>query len=174
MPAHRVPNELKELRGNPGKRPLPTPEGHVPAADPAQPPALPDTLQPDGAGSKAWWMIWQHATVWVSPATDMGLVVRYCELLDDRERYRSTDWTQVEPDPSKRAKLILRAGSDLLKLESTLLAMEAKLGLTPADRSKIGKATVEAASTAQKMQKRASGPRKKEGVSADAPKVAEP
>ncbi len=75
------PTEQKRLLGNPGKRPLPEPVTTLPAA-PTEIPAPPRGLRK--AGKEAWVRLWSVAHAWLSLKTDWAVLVRLCELHDER------------------------------------------------------------------------------------------
>ena len=134
-----MPNEQKRLLGNPGRRPIPEPVAWL---EPAQGiPAPPDHLELEG--QQVWLRLWSHAHAWLSPSTDLALLERYCTATDDRQRLRAVIETEgLMTTTGKGTPAVHPAWRSLRELERDLLAMEAKLGLTPQDRTKLGLAEV--------------------------------
>ncbi len=145
MPARIVPNEIKRAKGNPGHRALPTPVAFLPRATDI-PPEPGELTQ---LGSETWTRIWMNCRAWISPITDLAIMTRYIETLELRELVKE-DVVEGE------AKV-----SDLLRVDASLLQLEARLGLTPADRSRLGKAEIERETAVQKLRTRSTGPRSK-------------
>jgi len=139
------PNEKKRARGNPGKRPLPTPIAFLAAATTVPP--VPEQLAEHGRA--VWDRVWTAGQAWIAPATDIELMTRYCEMIDLRDAVRED---------------VLAGDKDVMKLvavENLLDKMEAKLALNPADRSRVGKAEVERESAVQRLMGAKQGPRGK-------------
>lgn len=75
------PIEQKRLLGNPGKRKLVEPAITLPAV----PVATPDP--PRGLrrhGKEVWIRLWSAGAAWLSPDTDRDILIRLCQLHDER------------------------------------------------------------------------------------------
>ena len=124
------PTELKRALGNPGKRPLPDPQTIV--ALPAIT-SIPETSRPLGSYGKQFWdRVWQMGSSWISSNTDYETMLMTAEMIDERWNLR----VKVMTDGQPRDRRALR---DLDRAIQTQLA---SLGLTPADRSRLGVAEV--------------------------------
>jgi hypothetical protein len=124
------PVELKRALGNPGKRALPDQKTIV--ALPAIT-AIPETSRPLGSYGKQFWdRVWQMGSSWISSNTDYETMLMTAEMIDERWNLR----VKVMTDGQPRDRRALR---DLDRAIQTQLA---SLGLTPADRSRLGVAEV--------------------------------
>jgi phage terminase small subunit len=132
MPNPPKPTERKRKTGNPGKRPLPAIASVItlPMAE-----VIPEPPRPLGPeGTKLWNRVWDNGKTWISPVSDIELVLLMCESMDERTQLRLTvlrgsDW---------RDRVALRS------LESQLVTMISALGMNPTDRSRLGVAEVTA------------------------------
>lgn len=128
----RPPKPLEEKRrtGNPGKRALPSKEAVIalPAAE-----MTPEPSRPLGKYGLAFWeRVWQFGVNWISPSTDYEVMLMTAELIDERWNLR----VKVMTEGQARDRRALR---DLERLIDSHLS---QLGLTPADRSRLGYAEV--------------------------------
>lgn len=128
----RPPKPIEEKRrtGNPGKRALPSKEVVValPAAE-----TIPEPSRPLGKHGLAFWdRVWQFGINWISPSTDFEVMLMTAELIDERWNLR----IKVMTEGQARDRRALR---DLERLIDSHLS---QLGLTPADRSRLGYAEV--------------------------------
>lgn len=141
-----VPIERKRSRGNPGKRALPAPEATISVSriDPEPPAQL-------GERGAALYRVVRQAAPWVG-ASDAPLLVDLCELYDRREELKAlidadgyvlmtnTGYAYLNP-----------AAGHLAQLDKTAHKLFTLLGLTPADRSRLGLAEVKAASKLEQL-----------------------
>lgn len=124
------PVELKRVTGNPGKRKLPN-EGEIvilPAATSTPEPARPLMKY----GREVWDTVWQVGVNWISPNTDLELLLMTCEMVDERWNLRVK---VMQTDDSK-----MRRG--LRELDRLIIGNLSLLGFTPTDRSRLGWAEV--------------------------------
>ena len=136
------PVEVKRALGNPGKRPLPDVRvvEVLPAAS-----SVPAPSRPLGAdGFELWHRIWLAGLSWISPQTDVELLLMTCESLDERAFLME----QVAESREAKDRRALRA------LNSEIVSNLSLLGFTPADRSRLGVAEVKAKSRLEEMQAR--------------------
>ena len=131
MPNPPKPNELKRKIGNPGKRPLPELRNVVALPMATQPPIPPRPLGPEGL--KLWNRIWDEGKSWISPASDLEMVILLCESMDERTQLR----LQVLKGSDWRDRVALRS------LESQIVSMLSSIGFDPISRSKLGVAEVQ-------------------------------
>lgn len=131
----RPPKPIEEKRrlGNPGKRALPSASEVVPleAAN-----GIPEPLRPLGKmGLEFWERTWQVGMNWISPKADIELMMMTAEMIDERTILRTLVFQDRNADRPK-----LRAG--LRELEKQIQSNLALLGLSPADRARLGLAEV--------------------------------
>ena len=138
------PIEQKRLTGNPGKRTLPDQKELVllPSAYAIPEPAR--KLFPPGL--ELWERIWGMGQTWISPRTDVDLLLMTCELLDERSQLRAQVMNNNRPDERKA----------LRDLDRQLVANLSLLGFTPTDRSRLGVAEVKRQSKLEELRSRAS------------------
>jgi hypothetical protein len=133
------PVEQKRLTGNPGKRKLPN-ENAVVLLPQAQ--TIPEPLRPLlKYGRTVWDTIWQVGVNWISPNTDIELLLMTCEMIDERWNLR------VKVMQSDDAKM--RRG--LRELDRLIIGNLSLLGFTPADRSRLGWAEVKTQSKLEQI-----------------------
>jgi hypothetical protein len=124
------PVEQKRLTGNPGKRKLPN-EGEIvllPAALEAPEPSRPLMKY----GREVWDTVWKVGVNWISPNTEVELLLMTCEMVDERWNLRVK---VMQTDDAK-----LRRG--LRELDRIIIGNLSLLGFTPADRTRLGWAEV--------------------------------
>jgi phage terminase small subunit len=131
MPNPPKPNELKRKIGNPGKRPLPELKNVVALPMATEPPPPPRPLGPEGL--KLWNRIWDEGKSWISPASDLEMVILLCESMDERTALR----LQVLKGSDWRDRVALRS------LESQIVSMLSAIGFDPVSRTKLGVAEVQ-------------------------------
>ena len=165
MPAGRPPKpiELKERRGNPGKRPLPKPVEVLPSTfeapdqDPKVPP-IPITL--DAPGRRYWAVVW-NAGPWLNSRLDPVAVERVCHLVDEIAAYEReiasyglfTDAPIVTPlgEVVGMKRVPNPATKELRAAEKQLASWLAVLGFDPAARSRLGLAEVKTKSKLEEL-----------------------
>jgi len=133
------PVEQKRLLGNPGHRPLPD-QDMV-----AIIPAITEKPEPDRPlgkpGREMWDRVWDTGATWISPSTDIELLLITCELVDER-------W-------SLRAKVLQTEDRQLRRqlhdLTRIIIGNLSLLGFTPTDRSRMGVAEVKTQSKLEEM-----------------------
>lgn len=124
------PIEQKRKLGNPGRRPLPE-QGELEileaASDIPEPPR--PLLEP---GRKLWERVWGAGIGWISPTTDIELLLMTCEMVDERWNLRIK---VMQTDNMQMARRL----DNLSRIIGANLSM---LGFTPSDRSRLGLAEV--------------------------------
>lgn len=132
MPAGRPPKpiEQKKKLGNPGRRPLPEDSElqHLPRAYEVPEPPRP-LLQP---GRELWDRIWELGADWISPHTDLEILLLTCEMIDERWNLRIKAMQDQD----------LSIGRRVDRLQGQIVENLSLLGLTPADRTRLGVARV--------------------------------
>lgn len=141
-----VPAERKRKLGNPGKRDLPALASVAPVA-PVQTVA-PDHLGPEGR--EAWDSV-VRGCVWLAETDHLTLKLA-CEKIDRREHFARL---LAESDPVLFTDKAYAYANPLVGMLSTIETEIAKLfaalGLTPADRTRMGVAEVKAKNAFEEM-----------------------
>ena len=133
------PIEQKRLIGNPGKRPLPAESATI-----ALPGGYVEPLRPLGeAGRNLWDAIYRKGELWISSRTDTEFLQMVCEQQD--RRLWLMERAQADPEN-------WRLFRQLHDLEVMIANNMGRLGLTPADRTKLGYAEVKARSKLEQLQ----------------------
>lgn len=140
-----TPIEKKRQLGNPGKRALPDISSTHAIAPLSLPP---DTLGP--LGLTAWHEI-HSAAPWLGESDRESLAL-YCEKSERRaemvEKLQNTDFVLLTDKGYAYANPLVGMISTIETEMTKLLSL---IGLTPADRSRLGLAEVKAASTLEKL-----------------------
>jgi hypothetical protein len=133
------PVELKRIQGNPGKRALPN-EGELillPASD-----GIPESARPLlKYGQEMWDRIWSMGNSWISPTTDIELVLMTAEMVDERWNLRVKVMSSEDPK--------LRRG--LRELDKMIVSNLSLLGFSPVDRMRLGVAEVKKQSKLEEL-----------------------
>lgn len=136
------PTEQKRLAGNPGKRALPK-QGEMVLLQGSF--GIPEPHRPLlSAGKQLWERVWAMGQNWLSPDTDVDLLLMTCELLDERWNLRIQVMQNNRPDERKA----------LRELDRQLVANLSLLGFTPTDRSRLGVAEVKRQSKLEELRAR--------------------
>jgi len=140
-----TPIEKKRALGNPGKRALPD-IGETHAISPIG--VAPAELGEHGR--EAWDQLTRSAP-WLGES-DRALVVQFCDKADRRaelvEKLKATDYVLLTDKGYAYANPMVGMISTI---ESEMVKMMSLLGLTPADRARLGLAEVKAQSTLEKL-----------------------
>lgn len=135
------PIEQKRKLGNPGKRPLPD-EAELEILAPAS--SMPEPARPLlEPGKKLWERVWGAGIGWISPETDIELLLMTCEMVDERWNLRIK---VMQTDNMQMARRL----DNLSRIIASNLSM---LGFTPADRARLGLAEVARRSRLAELQK---------------------
>jgi P27 family predicted phage terminase small subunit len=143
-----TPIEKRRIMGNPSKRALPEATTSLPlATETPKPPA-----HLGKTGVEVWNSIWTYARAWLSPTTDIGLIVRYCEAWDERAAHRAQLVEDGYYDTDAKGKVIPHpAISRLRALDDQLTRWAGLMGMTPADRARLGFAEVKRVSKLEQL-----------------------
>lgn len=133
------PTELKRLQGNPGKRALPKETEMIllPAADGIPEPSRPLLKY----GQEMWDRIWGMGNSWISPTSDIELVLMTAEMVDERWNLRVKVMGSEDPK--------LRRG--LRELDKMIVSNLSLLGFSPTDRMRLGVAEVKKQSKLEEL-----------------------
>ena len=122
------PIEQKMLQGTFRQDRLPS--NPIAIQAPSEPPAPPMGLS--AGGMEFWAIAWQVG--WISPASDKPLAVIIAEQITERDVLRQRVIENNDP----------RERTGLRELEKQLVTNLGQLGFSPAERSRLGLATVKA------------------------------
>jgi len=135
------PLEVKRALGNPGKRALPKSAETVALSagrvEPHQP--------LDWAGMLLWNRVFNVGQTWISPQSDVELLLLTCKQLD-RQIVLEQKFVEKPDD--------YHVHRQLLDLESQIVSNLGKLGLTVDARSKLGLAEIKAETKMEQLRKR--------------------
>lgn len=141
MPAGRPtkPIEQKRLTGNPGKRALPEQSAImlIPQATQTPEPARPLLKY----GQELWNRVWESGINWISPNTDLELLLMTCEMIDERWNLRVRVMTDNNPKDRR----------GLREIDKQIVSNLGLLGFTPSDRSRLGVAEVKKMSKLEEL-----------------------
>lgn len=134
-----MPVEQKRALGNPGHRPIKdlSEVTFIEGADETPEPPRPLAKY----GTELWDKVWGAGINWISPTTDMELLLITCEMVDERWNLRAE--VLKSDDNRKRRQL-----HDLTRMIIGNLSL---LGFTPTDRSRLGLAEVKAKSKLEEL-----------------------
>ena len=142
------PAELKRLQGNPGGRKLPErAEPIFVSTDIPKPPAY---LRQEGR--ELWQLIWRNCAHWLNPITDRGIILRYCEFIDERDAIREViahegSVSRGYNDQPRPHPLFNRLGV----IERQMTQLEDRLGLNPSERGRMGHTEVKTEGVLEKL-----------------------
>lgn len=134
-----VPTEVKRLTGNPGKRALPSESTVmlIPQATVAPEPARPLLKY----GRELWDRVWDSGIAWISPNSDIEILLMTCEMVDERWNLRVRVMTDNNPKDRR----------GLRELEKSIYSNLSLLGFTPTDRTRLGVAEVKKMSKLEEL-----------------------
>jgi P27 family predicted phage terminase small subunit len=135
------PVEQKRALGNPGKQKLPN-TAEIAALEPLDD-SVPAHLGPDGR--ELWQGVTAAASRWLAPSDSLALLM-LCELYDRRTEYKKcmTDYGTLIQRPNDGHLVANPAAQLLIQTEKQITDLASVLGLTPADRTRMGLAEVKA------------------------------
>jgi len=142
------PIEQKRALGNPGRRPLPQEGSLVLLPSMYEIPEPPRPLVTEAAKA-LWTRTWSMGQTWLSPQTDIELLLMTCEMVDERWNLRIKVLQDNRPEERK----------GLRDLERQLVANLSLLGFTPTDRSRLGVAEVKKISKLEALREQQNKPR---------------
>jgi hypothetical protein len=133
------PVELKRLTGNPGKRALPD-QSSVMLISQAS--STPEPARPLlKYGKELWDRVWESGIAWISPNSDIEILLMTCEMVDERWNLRVKVMTDNNPKDRR----------GLRELEKSIYSNLSLLGFTPTDRSRLGVAEVKKMSKLEEL-----------------------
>lgn len=144
-----IPTERKRARGNPGHQKLPSRSQVVALVPVATNDESPSNL--GEAGVELWETVTQFGSSWIAN-TDRALLAKLCEAEDRRYELLA----RIEADGAvlytdKGYAYAHPCVGMLSTLEAQMTKWYSLLGLTPADRARLGLAEVKAQSTLEKL-----------------------
>lgn len=136
------PLEQKKKLGNPGKRALPEPSS-LQQLDPVD--SIPEPPRPLlNPGLGLWRRVWAAGPGWISPDTDLELLLMTCEMVDERWNLRIKAMNEGDMAMGRRVD----------RLTGLIVSSLSLLGFTPTDRSRLGVAEIKVKSKLQEMLER--------------------
>jgi hypothetical protein len=142
------PIEQKRALGNPGRRPLPIEGSLVLLPSMYEIPEPPRPIVTEAAKA-LWTRTWSMGQTWLSPQTDIELLLMTCEMVDERWNLRIKVLQDNRPEERK----------GLRDLERQLIGNLSLLGFTPTDRSRLGVAEVKKISKLEALREQQNKPR---------------
>ncbi|NBT48041.1 MAG: hypothetical protein EBT07_09545 [Actinobacteria bacterium] len=141
MPTPSKPLELKRKLGNPGRQKLPKISETI-----ALPAGYVEPHQPLGvAGKMLWERVFGLGQTWISPRSDVELLLIVCKQLDRQLLLEE----QVNLAPAD-----FHASRQLLELENAIVRNLGLLGLSVDSRSKLGLAEIKAETKLEQLKRR--------------------
>jgi hypothetical protein len=134
------PIEQKRLTGNPGKRALPQEGSLVLLPSMYEIPNPPRPLV-SKAANDLWERTWSMGQTWLSPSTDIELLLMTCEMIDERWNLRIKVLQDNRPEERR----------GLRELDKQIVNNLSLLGFTPTDRSRLGVAEVKRVSKLEEL-----------------------
>jgi hypothetical protein len=101
------------------------------------------------AAKALWNRTWSMGQTWLSPQTDIELLLMTCEMVDERWNLRIKVLQDNRPEERK----------GLRDLERQLIGNLSLLGFTPTDRSRLGVAEVKKISKLEALREQQNKPR---------------
>jgi hypothetical protein len=141
MPTPSKPLELKRALGNPGKQKLPDINKTVSLSSGRVEPHQPL----EWAGLLLWNRVFGQGQTWISPQSDVELLLMVCKQLD-RQVILERMFVEKPED--------FHVSRQLLELENAIVRNLSLLGLTVDARSKLGLAEIKAESKMEQLRKR--------------------
>jgi hypothetical protein len=92
-------------------------------------------------GQELWDRVWQSGINWISPNTDLEILLMTCELIDERWNLRVRVMTDNNPKDRR----------GLRELDKQIVSNLGLLGFTPSDRSRLGVAEVKKMSKLEEL-----------------------
>jgi hypothetical protein len=135
------PLEVKRALGNPGQRKLPDINGTIALTSGRVEPHQPL----DWAGSLLWNRVFGQGQTWISPQSDVELLLLTCKQLD-RQVMLERQFVEKPDD--------YHVHRQLLDLEAAIVRNLSLLGLTVDARSKLGLAEIKAESKMEQLRRR--------------------
>ena len=134
------PIEQKRLTGNPGKRALPKEGSLVLLPSMYEIPEPPRPLVTTAA-KELWERTWSMGQTWLSPSTDIELLLMTCEMIEERWNLRIKVLQDNRPEERR----------GLRELDKQIVNNLSLLGFTPTDRSRLGVAEVKKATKMEEL-----------------------
>jgi hypothetical protein len=137
LPNPGKPAEVKRAIGSRAYKPVDstiqlTPIGNVP-----------EPSRPLGESGEVFWnRIWTTGQMWISPNTDIDLLLMTCEMFDERDLLRDYVLQNIDAWHERSA---------LRELDKAISRNLSLLGFTPTDRMKLGVAEVKTKSKLEEL-----------------------
>jgi hypothetical protein len=100
-------------------------------------------MRPLGETGEAFWnRIWETGNIWISPNTDIDILLMTCEMLDERDLLRDYVLQNLDAWHERTA---------LRELDKAIVRHLSLMGFTPTDRMKLGVAEVKTRSKLEQL-----------------------
>lgn len=117
------------------------PSGAVNSLEPIS--TVPEPSRPLGeTGETFWYRIWTTGNMWISPNTDIDLLLMICEMFDERDLLRDYVIQNIDAWHERSA---------LRELDKAITRNLSLMGFTPTDRMKLGVAEVKTRSKLEEL-----------------------
>jgi P27 family predicted phage terminase small subunit len=156
------PTEIKRALGNPGHRQLPDAptvgEGLEAVRDIPEAPTL------GNDGLELWNQLWTAGKKWLSPQSDLSIIVMLCQAQDEAEQIRRALAVgeirrfYVLPNGQQVTHPLV---NQLKDLRTQMTAWLSALGFSPTDRARLGLAEVRQVDVLDELERRRSERRQK-------------
>jgi hypothetical protein len=137
MPNPATPLELKRLTGNPGRRPLPSPDSTIALIGGYREPHQPL----EWAGKMLWDRVFNMGKMWIAES-DIEALMIVCKQLDRLTELEAL-WQEDKKD--------FHVSRQILDTEKQIMSGLGQLGLTVDSRTRLGLAEIKAESMFQKL-----------------------
>lgn len=137
MPNPGKPAEVKRAIGSRAYKP----NSAVVALDPIR--SIPEPSRPLGESGEVFWnRIWTTGNMWISPNTDIDILLMTCEMFDERDLLRDYVLQNIDAWHERSA---------LRELDKAIARNLSLMGFTPTDRMKLGVAEVKTRSKLEEL-----------------------
>lgn len=149
------PTEVKRALGNPGHRQLPEPPLPLEGLEPVRGIPEPPPLGQDGI--TLWETIWTAGDKWLSPDSDMAMIVMMCQAQDEAEDIRRA--MRVGDIPryyvlANGQQVTHPLVNQLKDLRTQITGWLAALGFSPTDRARLGLTEVRQSDALDELERR--------------------
>lgn len=137
MPNPGKPAEVKKMIGSRAYKPT----GAAGVLEPIR--EVPTPSRPLGETGETFWnRIWTTGNMWISPNTDIDLLLMTCEMFDERDLLRDYVLQNIDAWHERSA---------LRELDKAIARNLSLMGFTPTDRMKLGVAEVKTRSKLEEL-----------------------
>jgi P27 family predicted phage terminase small subunit len=149
------PTEIKRALGNPGHRPLPEAPSVGEGLEAAN--GIPQAPVLGKDGLELWNHVWTAGKKWLSPTSDLSIIVMLCQAQDEAEQIRRALAVgeirryYVLPNGQQVSHPLV---NQLKDLRSQITAWLSALGFSPTDRARLGLAEIRQVDVLDELERR--------------------